>query len=68
MTLKPKIHRNVTYAQAFNLAVQAFGYDKDKAIKWWMSPCAALGDKSPFALVRDGDGRKVMDFLTRTML
>jgi hypothetical protein len=56
-------HKNITYDQAFKEILDYFNYDKDKAIAWYMAKNAALGDISPFEMIKLGKGQKLMKFI-----
>jgi len=57
--------KNLTYAKVYSYALEMFGYDKDKTNHWWMSRQKILGDKSPFELVKMGQGRKLVRLIQR---
>lgn len=61
MTRKPK---NLTYAKAFETILEFFQYDKDKALRWYMTPNPLLGNITPFQMIKNGRGQKLMKFIT----
>lgn len=61
-------HKNVTYEQAFNFALEVFQYDKDKTLGWWMAKRDEFNNMSPYEVVKSGKGRWLMDYLTRCIL
>jgi len=60
-----KVPRNLTYAKVYNSALEMFGYDRDKANSWWMSRCEEFGGLSPYQMVKNGYGRRVMRLLEK---
>lgn len=54
------VPRNITYEQAYSFALELFGYDKDKTTAWWLSRQKVLNDKSPYEMVKEGQGRRLM--------
>ena len=59
------VPRSLTYAKVYSFALELFGYDKDKTNSWWMTKCEELGDKSPYEMVKEGKGRKLLKLIHR---
>lgn len=55
--------KTVTYTQAFSEILEFFNGDKDKAIAWYTVKNPALGDISPYEMIKIGKGRKLMQFI-----
>lgn len=56
-------NKDVTYEKAFNLIVEFFNDDKDKAMKWYMTRNPLLGNIAPFEMIKQGRGRKLVQFI-----
>jgi uncharacterized protein (DUF2384 family) len=61
------VPKNITYANAFKEILDFFHGDKDKAIAWYMSPNVLLGNTSPFEMIKNGRGQKLMKFIRSCM-
>jgi hypothetical protein len=59
------IPRNLTYEQVYDFALEVFYNDKDKRDAWWMSRCEEFGGLSPYLMVKNGKGRRVMRLLEK---
>lgn len=59
--------KRMTYEYAMKEILAYFNGDKNKAFYWWITPNPALGDISPFQMVKAGRGEKLMKFI-RTRL
>ena len=57
---KPK-----SYKEVLDKAMEAFGYDKDKALNWYMTKSPALGNKSPFEICKMGKTAKMIRVLEK---
>lgn len=57
------VHKNITYEKAFNEILEYFNYDKDKTIKWYMTKNPLLGNISPFEMIKNGNGQKLMKWI-----
>ena len=55
------------YEDVYNTAIEAFGYDKDKAIKWYTTPLPAHG-KTPFELCKEGKANMLLKELSRFLV
>ncbi len=53
----------VTYQQVLDAALRMFNHDKDKTICWWMTKIPELDNLSPFEMVRNGHGWKIMKII-----
>lgn len=60
-----QVPRNLTYKKVYDYALEFFGYDKDKTLCWWMRKSKELGDKSPFEMVKEGNGRRLMRMMEK---
>lgn len=57
--------RNTTYSKVYSYALEVFNYDKDKTNSWWINKQDYLNGKSPYELVKEGKGRKLMKILEK---
>jgi len=57
-----------SYQQVVQTAIEAFGYDKDKALTWYMTKKKEYGDKSPFELCKEGHTASILKELNKTLL
>lgn len=57
--------KSLTYDKVRQIALEIFNYDKDKLNIWWMAKNPHLDDRSPFEVVRDGQGRELVRYLER---
>lgn len=57
--------KNLTYKQVYDRALELFNNDKDKVNSWWMSQCDEFNGLSPYQMVKDGYGRKVIRLLDK---
>lgn len=57
--------KNLTYEKVYNHAYSLFGHDKDKTNVWWMGKQELLDNMSPYEMVKEGKGRKLMKILER---
>jgi uncharacterized protein (DUF2384 family) len=60
--------KNITYSHAYSKALEVFQYDKDKTNSWWISKHNEFDGKSPYELVKEGNGRKLMKIMDRCLL
>jgi hypothetical protein len=55
--------KTITYHQAFQEILEFFNGDKDKAIAWYTVKNPALGGVSPYEMIKEGRGAKLMKFI-----
>lgn len=60
--------RNITFAKALDEIVEYFGYDRDKALAWYMTPSEEFDNRSPYQAIKDGDGQKIMKKIRKYLI
>ena len=60
--------KNITYANALEEIIEFFGYDKDKALSWYMTPNEQFENLTPYEMIKIGKGQKMMSFLRNIMI
>lgn len=55
--------KRITYSQVFDAALEQFHHDKDKTIVWWMTKVPEMDNLSPFEMVRNGHGWKILKII-----
>ena len=61
--------RKISYQDVITKATEAFGYDKDKALRWYVTKRLEYQNKSPFDLCKEGKAAamiKVLEKVIRT--
>jgi len=57
-----------SYADVYETAIEAFGYDKNKAIKWYTTKRPEYGNKSPYEMCKEGKSAAILKELNKTLL
>lgn len=57
--------RQLTYRIVYEVALEVFKQDKDKTNIWWMTQIKDFENRTPFEIVRSGDGRKLIKTMMR---
>lgn len=60
--------KNITYAQALEEIMEYFGYNKDIALAWYMSPNDDLDGLSPYEMIKQGNGQRLMRIIRNSLL
>lgn len=60
-----KVPRNLTFEKVYNYALELFCYDRDKVNSWWISGNEDLGGMSPYEMVKNGKGRKLIRIMEK---
>ena len=61
-----KGRKRVSYEDILKKAIIVFG-DKDKALNWYLSPCPAYDNLSPYHYAKNGNQEKVIKLLDKTI-
>lgn len=59
------VPRNLTYAQVYACALEFFNHDKDKTNHWWLNKHEELSGLSPYEMVKQGKGRKLVRLIEK---
>lgn len=57
------VARNVTYQMVFEKLYEFFQYDKDKALSFYLRPIEKLDNESPYEMIKNGKGRKLLRYI-----
>lgn len=57
--------KNLTYEKVYNHALSVFCQDRDKTNIWWMTKNPLLDGMSPYEMVKEGKGRKLIRIMER---
>ena len=61
-----KSSRKTTYETVYNKAIEVFQYDKDKALKWYLSEVPEFG-MSPYEMCKAGKARQMIKMLNNLL-
>jgi len=61
------VPRNLTYKKVFDHALEFFGHDRDKTLSWWMKKAEEFGNLSPFEMVKEGKGRRLIRMMEKCL-
>jgi len=59
------VPRSVGFQRVYERVLELFDNDRSKANFWWMSQQESLDNKSPYEMVKQGHGRKIIKILQR---
>ncbi len=55
--------KSVTYQKAYDVILEYFNGDKDKALAWYMTDNPVLGGMSPYKMIKTGRGARLMKWI-----
>lgn len=59
--------KRMTYEDAMKEILDFFDGNKDKALTWWITPNPGIGNISPFLMVKNGRGEKLIKFIRSSL-
>jgi len=57
--------KTLTYERVYNKALEVFDDDRDKTNHWWMTKQKEFNDMSPYEMVKNGKGLRLLKILER---
>ncbi len=60
MIKQQRERKGISYEDVLNRATEIFGYDKNKALIWYMEKSPRYGNKSPHEMCKSGAFRQVI--------
>lgn len=62
------VRSKISYESVYEKALEVFGYNKDKAIIWYMTKQEKYGNKSPYELCKAGRSESMLKELSNALL
>ncbi len=62
-----KVPRNITYEMIYNLLIDLFESDRDKAMNFYLSRKEAFGWLSPYEMVKNGRGAELLKLIRKAL-